>query len=285
SGRALLLRDQAEYSEQLSGWAPRHVRIAVMDGMGGHGHGREAAEAVAAGLLGIPPCCTVAELGRQLDALHATLQQRFSRPGDRDDFRRPGTTLTLLEIPAGQAPLLYHVGDSRLYEITPQQVQPLTVDHVPATAYAMHGLLSEQEWWQQVHGEHRAQISQAFVLGNAFANPQVLDNGLWALDAQRLPPFLSHLPDRRVLQVRPDAVYLLASDGFWACAQPQRWTERWPRLLGNAPSSAAALSGLFDEFCQRPPAGLYLDNLTAITVRFRDAAQQHNIDETALPVA
>ena len=45
----------------------------------------------------------------------------------------------------------------------------------------MHGLLGEDEWWQQVHGEHRAQISQAYLLGNAFANPQILDNGLLPL--------------------------------------------------------------------------------------------------------
>jgi hypothetical protein len=54
----------------------------------------------------------------------------------------------------------------------------------------MHGLLGEHEWWQQVHGEHRAQISQAYILGNAFANPQVLEDGLLPLDASNLPPFL-----------------------------------------------------------------------------------------------
>jgi serine/threonine protein phosphatase PrpC len=283
NGRAVFLHEQIERCVQLPAWPQGHVRLAVLDGMGGHGHGRQAAEAVAAGLLHIPPCTTLEMLSDRLDALHATLQKRFSRAGDNDDFRRPGTTLTLLEIAPGQAPLLYHVGDSRLYEITPQDVQPLTIDHVPATAFAILGLLGEQEWWQQVHGEHRAQISQAFILGNAFANPQVLDNQLCALDAQRLPPFLSHLHDRRALQVRPDALYLLASDGFWACGQPQRWVERWPALLGDAASAGAALRQLFDEFTGSPPDGLHIDNLTAIALRFLPAQAHGNVDETALP--
>ncbi len=287
NGRAVLLHDQIERCVQLPAWPQGHVRLAVLDGMGGHGQGRQAAEAVAAGLLHIPPCTTLEQLTARLDALHATLQQRFSRPGDNDDFRRPGTTLTLLEIAPDQAPLLYHVGDSRLYEITPQAAQPLTIDHVPATAFAILGLLGEQEWWQQVHGEHRAQISQAFILGNAFANPQVLDNQLCALDPEHLPPFLSHLPDRRALAVRPDALYLLASDGFWACGQPQRWIERWPALLGQAATAGAALDQLFGELTAHPPAALHIDNLTAIALRFRPRAEldrQHgNIDETALP--
>jgi serine/threonine protein phosphatase PrpC len=288
NGRAVFLHDQIERCVQLPHWPRGHVRLAVLDGMGGHGQGRQAAEAVAAGLLHIPACTTLEQLTTHLDALHATLQQRFSRPGDHDDFRRPGTTLTLLEIlPGHEAPLLYHVGDSRLYEITRQTAQPLTIDHVPATAFAMLGLLGEQEWWQQVHGEHRAQITQAFILGNAFANPQVLENPLWALGPDRLPPFLGRLADRRALAVRPDALYLLASDGFWACSQPQDWIGRWPALLGQTGSAGAALAHLFDEFSSRPPAGLHIDNLTAIALRFRPQFrnEQDNIDETALPAS
>lgn len=277
-GRAVLLRDQAPHTVQLSGWPPGHVRLAVLDGMGGHGYGRQAAEAVAAGLLAIPACATQEQLNARLDQLHHQLQARFRRPDDHDSFRRPGTTLTLLEIPPGQAPMLYHAGDSRLYEITAQGAQALTIDHVPATAFAMHGLLGEDEWWQQVHGEHRPQISQAYILGNAFANPQVLEDGLLPLDASNLPPFLRHLADRRVLSVRPDAAYLLATDGFWSCPRPQPWIARWPSLLSGA--AAPALDALFNDYAHNPPPQLHIDNLSAIVVRFTC-----NIDETALPAA
>jgi serine/threonine protein phosphatase PrpC len=264
-GRAVFLRGQAPQQQQLAGWTRGHVRLAVLDGMGGHGQGREAAEAVVAGLLDIPPCNCLAELSRHLDGLHARLQRDFA--ADDDSARRPGTTLTLLELPPGQAPMLYHVGDSRLYEITAQHVSPMTVDHVPATAFAMAGVLGEQEWWQQVHGEHRSQIAQAFILGNAFANPAKLSDSLFELSAPTLPPFLSHLPDRRPIALRPDAVYLLATDGFWACAEPQRWVRRWPGLLAHGSNARAMTERLFHEISNRPPPGLHIDNLTAILLR------------------
>jgi serine/threonine protein phosphatase PrpC len=284
NGRAVLLRDQAPQTTQLPDWTQGHVRLAVLDGMGGHGHGRQAAEAVATGLLRIPACTTLEELSARLDQLHRDLQARFARPDDHDTFRRPGTTLTLLEIPPGQEPMLYHAGDSRLYEITSQTVKPLTADHVPATAFAMHGLLDEQEWWQQVHGEHRAQIAQAYILGNAFTNPQVLDDGLLPLDATNLPPFLHHLADRRAVTVRADATYLLATDGFWSCARPQPWIERWPELLAQQ-DAGHALDALFSDYAHNPPPQLHIDNLSAIVVRFSAPKTTGNVDETALPTA
>ena len=264
-GHAAFMRGQALQQQQLAGWPAGHVRLAVLDGMGGHGQGRQAAEAVVAGLLDIPPCDSMAELAAHLDVLHAGLQLAFAGAGDAG--KRPGTTLTLLELPPGKAPLLYHVGDSRLYEITRERVFPLTVDHVPATAFAMAGVLGEQEWWQQVHGEHRSQIAQAFILGNAFANPAVLSDPLYELSPLTLPPFLRNLPDRRTLTLRADAVYVLASDGFWACAEPHLWVSRWPALLSRARNAHAMTELLFAEMTSNPPPGLHIDNLTAIVLR------------------
>jgi serine/threonine protein phosphatase PrpC len=264
AGRAAFVREQQPRQQQVPGWVSGHIRLAVLDGMGGHGHGREAAEAVVAGLLEIAPCTSIAQLSAHLDRLHAQLQEEFS---DGETDKRPGTTLTLLEMPPGQAPMLYHVGDSRLYEITPQRVMPMTVDHVPATAFAMSGVLDEQEWWQQVHGEHRSQICQAFILGNAFADASRLSDPLFELTPQTLPPFLRHLRDRRAITLRADSVYVLATDGFWSCAQPHLWISRWPALLARASNAGAMADLLFDEMTCRPPPALHIDNLTAIVLR------------------
>jgi serine/threonine protein phosphatase PrpC len=285
NGRAIVLHGQIERAVQLPNWPRGHMRMAVLDGMGGHGYGRQAAEAVAAGLLRMPACATLEELAARLDALHAQLQQQFSTPGDAGQARRPGTTLTLLELRPQQQPLLYHVGDSRLYEITPEHACALTIDHVPATAFAMQGLLDAGEWWRQVHGEHRPHIAQAFILGNAFADPQQLDDALCALDGARLPGFLRPLADRRAITVRSGAVYLLATDGFWACRRPQEWIAQWPALLGSSASAAGAVDALFGSYRSAPPSGLKLDNLTAIALRFKTAQNGCNIDETALPLA
>ncbi|WP_371764045.1 PP2C family serine/threonine-protein phosphatase [Massilia sp.] len=276
-GDAAWLQDQAVQRRRLPGWRPGHARLAVLDGMGGHGHGREAAEAVVAGLLALPPCATGAELARRLDALHADLQRHFADvPGPR-----PGTTLTLLELRADDTPLLYHVGDSRLYEITPARAAPLTVDHVPATAYAMAGLLGEADWWRQVHGEHRPQIAQAFLLGNAFADPTRLNDPLYELSPLNLPSWLSGLADRRPLALRPGASYLLATDGLWSCSDPVGWAGQWPQLLAGTADSAAMLHALMAAYDAHPAAFFYPDNVSAILVRVPAAAR----DETALPGA
>jgi serine/threonine protein phosphatase PrpC len=277
-GEAVCLQGQAPQRRRLPNWRPGHARLAVLDGMGGHGHGREAAEAVAAGLLALPPCDSPGELTRRLDVLHAELQRHFSG----DTGPRPGTTLTLLELRAEAPPLLYHVGDSRLYEITRERVAPLTVDHVPATAFAMGGLLGEAEWWQQVHGEHRPQVSQAFILGNAFSSAMQLNDPLFELSPLNLPAWLCHLPDRRALELRPGASYLLATDGLWSCSDPYGWVTQWPRLLSRGPDAAAMLNGLIDAYEAHPAAFFFPDNASAILLRIPGANER---DETALPGA
>ncbi|MFL6710584.1 MAG: PP2C family protein-serine/threonine phosphatase [Massilia sp.] len=268
-GRAVFLEGQHVHEVQLEGWPAGHIRVAVLDGMGGHGHGREAAEAVVAGLLAMPACANLPTLCAWLDAMHSRLQAGFAQRQENplaEVVRRPGTTLTVLELPPDEAPLLYHVGDSRLYELRAGAVSAMTVDHVPATAFAMAGVLGAEEWWQQVHGEHRSQIAQAFLLGNAFGDAAVLSDQLYALTRERLPPFLRHLPDRRALALRHDATYILATDGFWACAAPAPWVASWPALLGDE-SARAMLQRLFDAMAGHPPAGLHIDNLTAIMIR------------------
>jgi len=280
AGQAVWLQDQQPQRRRLAGWREGHARLAVLDGMGGHGHGREAAEAVVEGLLAMPPCDSADELAQRLDVLHAGLQRHFAQlPGPGP---RPGTTLTMIELPAGAAPLVYHVGDSRLYEITRERVAPITVDHVPPTAFAMAGLLGEQEWWQQVHGEHRPQVSQAFILGNAFANPAHLEDPLYALTPQNLPSWLRALPDRRPLQLRPGASYLLATDGLWSCSDPYGWVAQWPQLLAGSLGADAMLAALLRAYAAHPPAFFHPDNVTAILLRAPGGAAR---EETALPGA
>lgn len=280
-GEASFLREGALDSTRLPDWTDGHVRLAVLDGMGGHGHGREAAEAVVAALLSMPACPNLAELSHRLDNLHLELQRHFCPPGS-DAGRRPGTTLTLLEIPPAGPALLYHVGDSRLYRIDNDQLTPLTVDHVPATAYAMSGMLDEAGWWAQVHGEHRSHISQAFILGNALTDPAVLNDPLFALSPVNLPSFLYHLPDRRAIELAEGETYLLATDGFWACEDPYAWVGRWPSMLKSARTCQQKLARLFDTMMQEPPPKLHIDNLTAIIVKrnCRDVVSE----DTAIPI-
>jgi PPM family protein phosphatase len=276
-GNAIFQLGQQTQHVHLPGWPRGHGRVAVLDGMGGHGHGREAAESVASSLLSVPACTNAEELSAHLDALHLRLQRDFERI--EHSSLRPGTTLTLLELPPSGDALLYHVGDSRLYEIADRGATVMTIDHVPATAYALDGLLDEHEWWQQVHGEHRPQISQAFILGNAYADPLVLADPLRALEPDALPRWLRHLPDRRAVALHPGAAYLLATDGFWSCANAGEWVARWPALFAAGTSASQMVDALFSEIEHEPPKGLHPDNLTAIVLRPLAA------DDTAIPTS
>jgi len=277
-GRACRLQDQQPCRLTVDGWPAGHGRLAVLDGMGGHGHGREAAEALAAALLAMPACATPEELSERLDAIHAGLQARFAQGAS--GAGRPGTTLTLLELRANGAPLLYHVGDSRLYELDPAHATPLTVDHVPATVAALAGRLDEADWWRQVHGRHAPQIAQAVILGNAFADPTRLSDPLFALTQDILPCWLAHLADRRALPLRPGAAYLLATDGFWSCAQPDGFVAGWPKLMQGDADAVTLVERLFAMLENDSPAGLQPDNLTALVVR----PLARHADETVLPV-
>jgi PPM family protein phosphatase len=267
-GQACHLLGQQERASRAAEWPAGWVRVAVMDGMGGHGRGREAAEAIAAGLLAIPPAPDAAELGRRLDGLHRELRARLHRPG-----HTPGATLTLLDIPPFDErgtvkAQLFHVGDSRLYRIEPAGCEPLTIDQVPATALAMGGQIDEAQWRREVHEQNRFLLSQGFILGNSLENGNELRPGLHPLDDAKLPPFLQGLGDRRAIELRPGDLLLLGSDGLWAQNDPAAFIRTWPGLLRKPGKPVQSLlDDLFVELVLGCTETQHLDNATGVLVR------------------
>jgi serine/threonine protein phosphatase PrpC len=231
-GRARFLWDEQETQLQLPDWPHGHRRVAVLDGMGGHSHGREAAQQTVEGLLELSAATDLAQLSNGLNVLHRRLYQEFQTAG-----LETGCTLILLEIPPRAPALLFHVGDSRIYAIDPGTVQCLTVDHVPATHLAMLGLLDSAQWLQQVHVQTSSQISQAFILGSTLSATSLyadtIDEELYELHEGNLPLFLRGLNDRRLLELESGRVYLMASDGLWHLRDPQAFIQHWPALLAQ----------------------------------------------------
>ncbi len=270
SGHARWLHDEREVTTVIPHWSAGYIRLAVMDGVGGHQSGRQATEKTAAGLLEIPPVQHVRELGFQLEALHRRLHQEMHRGKER-----PGCTLTILDIPPQGPALLFHAGDSRLYEVREEGTRCLTVDHVPATKFAMWGALNGIDWQRQVHEQPANRVSQAFVLGNTFKDQQLygstLDAELYELHDGNLPPFLKGMGDRRTLELSDQAVYLLASDGLWCLAKPQLFICRWSEILVRDQPLDASLAELFAELAEmtRLEPGQHGDNCTAIVLRKR----------------
>jgi len=268
-GQAVFLWREQETRLQLPDWPPGHQRVAVLDGMGGHSHGREAAEQAVEGLLDLPAAADLNGISAGLNTLHQRLHQQFHAAG-----LESGCTLILLEIPRTGPAMLFHVGDSRAYVIDPRQTQCLTVDHVPATHLAMLGLLDGAQWLQQVHAQANSQISQAFILGSTLGAPGVyadaIDAELYELHEGNLPLFLRGMGDRRLLELEPERIYLLASDGLWHLRHPQPFVERWPTLLAHPQCSLPELlDRLFAELVAaiEHQHSLPDDNCTVILVR------------------
>ncbi|PIE83367.1 MAG: protein phosphatase [Candidatus Contendobacter odensis] len=230
-GCARFLSSELEHCIQASNWPANHQRVAVLDGMGGHTHGREAAEQLVEGVLNIPATCDLNTLNEALSALHQKLHEQFHSMG-----LDSGCTMVLLEIPPADSPaLLFHVGDSRLYAIDKQKVRYLTIDHVPATHMAILGLIDKSKWTRQVHERPGSQLSQAFILGTTMNTSHpfkgVITPELFELKGDNIPPFLQGLDDRRLITLDADTLYLLASDGLWNLRYPQRFISRWSELL------------------------------------------------------
>ncbi len=268
-GRGRFLRDQQETQIQMPNWPPGHWRVAVLDGMGGHSHGREAAEQAINGLLDLPATTDLGRLSSALTALHGRLYKEFQGAG-----LETGCTLILLEIPVGGPALLFHVGDSRVYAIDRERVECLTVDHVPATHLALLGLVDNVQWFQQVHVRPNSQISQAFILGSTLGVPSLhvesIAAELFELHDGNLPLFLRGLSDRRVLPLEPGWIYLLASDGLWHLSNPQAFIRRWPALLARSQHSLEhLLDTLLDELADfiRQQRSQPDDNCTVILLR------------------
>ena len=254
----------------LANWPQGHMRFAILDGMGGHSHGRQAAELTVQGLLAIPAASNLGTLSDYILRLHRKLRRQMHVDG-----AEPGCTLTMLEVPPVGRAMLFHVGDSRLYAVSRGQADFLTIDHVPITRFAMQQLVDRDEWFQRAHVHSGYQISQAFILGNSLGIhvQNDLDTELYELREANLPAFLSHLGDRRTLQLDKEVVYILATDGLWHLKQPLEFIDRWPQLLTRPDQPLQMqLDQLMDELVRRTRAepGTRGDNSTAVAIRLRN---------------
>lgn len=269
AGCARYLHDEVEQRAIVPNWPRGHRRLAVLDGVGGHDHGRLAAERAVAGLLELPATEALAQLAKALEDLHDRLHAEFGAIGGN-----AGCTLTLVEIPPQGPAMLFHTGDSRLYRIDGVETVCLTVDHVPATQWAMAGEIGASGWRRQVHERRSSAISQAFILGHVFQRSA--RNGpspkLFELHDANLPDFLNGLGDRRHLELLPGELYLLATDGLWHVPEPHAFAQRWSALVAEAGGDVSAaidnlLAALSDLVVRQQVASG--DNTTLLAFRLR----------------
>lgn len=272
NGQINYLRDGLKHSEAHSNWQEGRIRIAVMDGMGGHEGGQEISQNVAETIATMPPFDSDTALYQALDELHSQLIEYYAGR----DGRAPGTTLTLLETPEynpeGCQAWLYHMGDSRLYELAPgQQPQCLTMDHVPATKLFLGGLFDKDTWHTQVHLQNRSMITQVFGYGSSFeplGKPEESEFSPqpFILHDDNLPEGFKHLGDRRTVDLKAGHSYVLASDGLWNVVVPQDVVNQWQQI-DLKQDTATVVMQLFELLEKNKSENIRSDNVTALLLQ------------------
>jgi PPM family protein phosphatase len=203
--------------------------LLVADGMGGHPDGRLAAtlavDAAAAVLRqsNEPPGALTEAVAAANQAILA-----HARPDARG--RSLGTTLVATVVCGGRATVA-NVGDSRAYLWRAGLLTQVTVDHSWVAEQVRAGLLSADD---ALHHPRRSRITRA-LLGEPVE------------------------PDLFEVNLRPDDVLLLCTDGLWEVLAPTRTAE----LLGGDAPLDEKLAALVDAALAEGST----DNVSAAAVR------------------
>lgn len=161
---------------------PDEQLFVLADGMGGHVDGREASQLAVEQVhrtFFASAEKSVAE--RLLKALETANQQIIQRSQDRDGVEKMGTTCTALVVREDEA-YVAHVGDSRAYRISRDEMLQLTHDHTIVDEMRRQGLLTESE--ARTHPRRHA-LTRALgidsVLQVDLLDPLPVHSGEWFL--------------------------------------------------------------------------------------------------------
>ncbi|HWQ53179.1 MAG TPA: protein phosphatase 2C domain-containing protein [Bryobacteraceae bacterium] len=123
---------------------PAHGIYAVVDGMGGQAAGEQAAE-IAVNMLGARlERPTGATADRIREAIAVANNEIYEAARANPEWQGMACVLTVAVIENGRA-TIGHVGDTRLYLLTPGQIRKITHDHSPIGEREDGGELSEGE--------------------------------------------------------------------------------------------------------------------------------------------
>jgi serine/threonine protein phosphatase PrpC len=176
----------------------------VADGMGGHSHGRFASAAVTRNLQSVALSGDVqsdaAAIQTAITAANSTVYAR-----SHAENATIGTTVAALYINAGQA-ICFWVGDSRIYRFRDNTLQQLTRDHTQ-----VRHLIDTRQITQDEAKNH--------PMGHVLTR---------AVGVDALPRI-----EQKAIDVAPDDMFLLCSDGLTACASDEEIANAL-RELGGA---------------------------------------------------
>lgn len=222
---ASYLQNQQPVEQILEKWDSRYARAAVLDGMGGHQHGREIAEQAVQELLQPPPQTDIKGMRARIEAIHASLYQQF--PGGD---KRPGTTLVMADLDLRKRKgVMAHIGDSRAYLIRKNKMRQLTCDHHSIEFALRDGEIEATEYEQRLEAG-ALRLVQALGYGSFGIlkeadgyKPYRLDSRI-RLDLKAdLPPGMQTHADVFPIQLAFNDILMLGTDGLWRADRNDVW--------------------------------------------------------------
>ena len=216
----------------------------VADGMGGHGAG-DLASRIA--IEEMSACVALRPLFAE--AVLTALEHANRHIIERDPVNRMGTTATglaALETAGGDHLMVFNIGDSRVYRLSGDRLEQLTVDHSEVQELVLAGVITREQ--ARTH-PRRNVVTRA--LGS--------DVGL--------------LPDHWLLPAIGGDRYLICSDGLFSELPDD--VILLLLAVGTPQEAAEALVAAANDAGGR-------DNVTAIVVDI-DSDDDADVDETTLP--
>jgi cell division protein FtsI/penicillin-binding protein 2/serine/threonine protein phosphatase PrpC len=231
--QARYLYNQQPQTIELKLWNRGKLRIAVADGMGGHTDGRLASESLINQLLNTAATENVNQLAAAVKTIHKKLLENLPGRGQT----RPGSTLVMadIDIDSGLC-VIANVGDSRAYLLRDGHLHQLSHDHIYCEFAWRDGDIKDGQYFmmRQAIDHH---LTQAMGFGSHGIirdtdgtrpyqfNPNLRldfkdDGQLWH---EGWDESLYQHRDVFLLQLLPDDVLLLASDGLWSTGTDSLW--------------------------------------------------------------
>jgi serine/threonine protein phosphatase PrpC len=239
------LKDQQREIIEPRQWDGQKIRIAVADGMGGHQHGREAAEQLISALIKIPATGHVSQLAGHIKNIHKNLLERLDGSGKN----RPGSTLVVADIDCETGLcVIASVGDSRAYLLREGHLHQLSHDHVYCEFAWRDDDLKDDEYFTSRHKV--ADLTQAMGYGSHGIIPDADGTRPYRYDPNLRLDFKDDRQNwqydwdksRRqhrdvfLLHMEAEDVLLLSTDGLWSTGEDSRWL---PEITAPLTNSAA----------------------------------------------
>ncbi len=121
------------------------ILFIIADGMGGHTKGKEASKLAVDLVHLVYTSAKEEDIGECLKtALETANDQIFNIYDGNENFLKMGTTCTTLVLKENEA-YIAHVGDSRVFRISKNNIEQLTQDHTLVAEMKKRGILSKDE--------------------------------------------------------------------------------------------------------------------------------------------